>query len=145
MANFKDVWVRRDFFCEPDLDETYQKKRIEEWMQWWEKEEKKPAMELDVKILDSYVGQYEIAGYSTITFTLENRQLYFQFGGMEKERLDPESETNFSAKTFDAAIIFMKNARGEVEKLMINCDAKKIPAKKVKWHETRINPGMNWL
>jgi CubicO group peptidase (beta-lactamase class C family) len=70
------------------------------------------AIKVDPKILDAYVGQYEIDSISKFTITREGDSLMGQATGGPKLKLFPESETKFFVKEVDAQITFVRDDKG---------------------------------
>src|SRR5882724_484074 len=71
------------------------------------------------KILEAYVGTYELAPTFSIVITLEGNQLVSQATHQSKIPLFAESETKFFPKAFDAEMEFFKNDKGEVTHLIL--------------------------
>ena len=95
------------------------------------KERKEIAV--DQKILEKYVGQYELAAPKiVIGFTLENGKLFGQVGGQSKFALSAESETVFFSKDVNLQITFMKDAQGQTTGLTFNQGGTVIQAQKIK-------------
>ena len=95
------------------------------------KERKETAV--DQKILEKYVGQYELAAPKiVISFTLENGKLFGQVGGQSKFALSAESETVFFSKDVNLQITFTKDAQGQTTGLTFNQGGSVIPAQKIK-------------
>jgi len=90
------------------------------------------AAEVDPKIYDAYVGQYELAPDLIITVTKENNRLFAQATGQPKFELYPESETKFFARVADLQVTFVKNEEGEVTQLIVHQGGKDTPARKIK-------------
>jgi len=90
------------------------------------------AIEVDPKIYDAYVGQYELAPDLIATVTKENNRLFAQATGQPKFELYPESETKFFLKVADVQFTFVKNEEGEVTQLIIHQEGKDSPARKIK-------------
>ncbi len=90
------------------------------------------AIKLDTKILDSYVGQYEIAPEFVLTVTREGDRLFGAPTGQEKAELFAESETEFFLKVVDARISFVKNEKGEVTQLILHQGGRNMAGKKIK-------------
>lgn len=63
---------------------------------------------LDPKLLDRYVGAYELAPGANILITLENGQLFEKLGNQPAFPIFPESETMFFLKVVDAQMEFPK-------------------------------------
>ncbi len=90
------------------------------------------AAEVDPKVYDAYVGQYELTPDLIATVTKENNRLFAQATGQPKFELYPESETKFFAKVADIQVTFVKNEKGEVTQLIVHQEGKDTPAKKIK-------------
>ena len=67
---------------------------------------KKPQIEIDPKLLEPYLGDYEIGPGVIFTFTRENGQLVSQVTGQSKVPLLAASNTRFHPVTIDADIEF---------------------------------------
>ena len=61
------------------------------------------------KILQDYVGTYQLAPNFSLTMTLENGQLMTQATGQPKFPLYAESETRFFLKVVDAEVEFVRD------------------------------------
>ncbi len=81
---------------------------------------KKPSLKLDAKILDSYVGNYEIVPSFVIAITKEGDRLMLQATGQPKFQLFAESDAKFFLKVVDAKITFEKDDKGEVTHLVLH-------------------------
>jgi len=89
------------------------------------------AVEVDPRIYDVYVGQYELAPDLIATVTKENNRLFAQATGQPKFELYPESETKFFARVADIQVTFVKNEEGEVTQLIVHQEGKDSPARKI--------------
>jgi CubicO group peptidase (beta-lactamase class C family) len=89
------------------------------------------AIKIDPKILDAYVGQYEVNPNSIIAMTREGDSLMGQATGGPKLELFPESETKFFVKVFDAQVTFVKDDKGVVTHLIMHRGGDRT-AKKIK-------------
>ena len=89
------------------------------------------AVKIDPKILDAYVGQYELNSNFIITMTREGDSLMTQATGQPKFELFPESETKFFLKAVDAQVIFVKDDKGAVTHLILHQGGEQ-KAKKIK-------------
>jgi CubicO group peptidase (beta-lactamase class C family) len=78
------------------------------------------AIKIDPKILDAYVGQYELNPNFILTMTREGDSLMSQATGQPKFELFPESETKFFVKAFDAQVTFVKDDKGIVTHLILH-------------------------
>jgi len=93
------------------------------------KEKKRKIIDVDSKIYDAYVGQYEFV--YIIKITKENNHLFFEGGQRAKVEIYPESETNFFLEAVDAQITFAKNEKGEVTQLIFHQRDKDTLCKKI--------------
>lgn len=90
------------------------------------------AINVDSKIYDAYVGQYEIAPNVVLGITKEGEKLMSQTTGQSKMELLPESEIEFFIKGFTAQFVFVRDGMGRVTKLIINQEGQRVTAKKLK-------------
>jgi CubicO group peptidase (beta-lactamase class C family) len=86
---------------------------------------------LDPKVVEKYVGQYEVAPGVVVAFTLENGKLTGQLGDQPKFGLIAESETRFFARDKNALITFIKDANGQITGMTLRQGGGDIPAKKI--------------
>lgn len=89
------------------------------------------AIKIDPKILDAYVGQYELNPNFIITMTREGDSLMAQPTGQPKFELFPESETRFFMKIADVQFTFVKDDKGAVTHLILHQGGEQ-KAKKIK-------------
>ena len=95
------------------------------------KERKEIAV--DPKVLEKYVGQYELAQPKVVLdFTLENGRLFGQLAGQSKFALSAETETIFFSRDVNLQITFTKDAQGATTGLMFSQGGANIPARKIK-------------
>ena len=92
----------------------------------------KAEIQVDEKILESYVGDYELAPNFIISITKEQNKLFAQATGQGKNELFSETETKFFLKVVDAQVEFVKDEAGKISKLVLNQGGKKIDGKKIK-------------
>ena len=90
------------------------------------------VVNLDSKIYDAYIGQYEIAPNVVLDITKEDAKLMSQTTGQPKMELLPESEIEFFIKGFTAHFVFVRDETGRVTKLIINQEGQRIMARKLK-------------
>ena len=90
------------------------------------------AIKLDPKIFDNYAGQYELAPNVFFTVTKEGDSLTGQTAGQPKMELNAESEISFFLKEVPAQILFLRDEKGQVARLIFIQDGRIIPAKKIK-------------
>lgn len=87
---------------------------------------------VDAAILKQYVGEYELAPTFKITVTLNGNNLKAQATGQPQFDLFPSAVDKFFLKVVDAQVEFVKNDKGEVEKLILHQNGQHIPGKKVR-------------
>jgi CubicO group peptidase (beta-lactamase class C family) len=87
-------------------------------------------VKIDPKILDAYVGDYQLEGNYIIQITKENDRLMSLAPEQPKFQLFPESETKFFLKVDEGTITFVKDASGKVTHLVLEPSGQK--AKKIK-------------
>jgi CubicO group peptidase (beta-lactamase class C family) len=75
---------------------------------------------LDPKILDEYVGQYELGPGLVLDVTRSADQLWLQATGQSRVQLFPESQTDFFLKVADAQVRFVKDPSGRVTHLVLH-------------------------
>jgi hypothetical protein len=78
------------------------------------------AIKVDPKILEGYVGAYELAPTFVITITKEQDHLMLQATGQPKFEIFAESEKEFFLKVVDAQITFVKDGKGDVTELILH-------------------------
>jgi CubicO group peptidase (beta-lactamase class C family) len=90
--------------------------------------------EVDVAedILETYVGEYELAPTFSITVTLEGGALFLQATGQPKFPIFAESDTKFFLKVVDAQISFTTDDSGAVAELSLHQNGADQPARKVR-------------
>ncbi|MCF6462001.1 serine hydrolase [Clostridium sp. Cult1] len=131
----KDVDIRIEFIKNEEekitelvleqLGMTFVCKRVEDI-------EEKKEIEIDPKVYDNYVGEYELAPNVIIKITKEDNSLYAQLTDQDKFEIFPESEEEFFYKVVDAKITFQKDDTGNVTHLILYQNAQEIPANKIK-------------
>ncbi|MFZ1678412.1 MAG: serine hydrolase [Saprospiraceae bacterium] len=83
------------------------------------------------KILETYVGEYEIPSVFTFSVTKEQNRLFIVVDGQEKFEIFPETETKFFTKVNDAQFEFVKDDSGKVTKSILNQGGRQADAKKL--------------
>ncbi len=83
------------------------------------------------KILDEYVGEYELAPDFIFTITRQSDKLFAQLSGQPRFRVFAEAENKFYFKVVKAQIVFNRGANGAIESLTLNQDGSQT-AKKIK-------------
>jgi CubicO group peptidase (beta-lactamase class C family) len=91
-------------------------------------------VEISVKpeILKLYVGTYQLTPDMIFTITVEDNKLMAQLTGQPEFQLFGESETEFFYKVVEARITFVKNADGDVTRLILHQHGRDMPAMKIK-------------
>jgi tetratricopeptide (TPR) repeat protein len=92
----------------------------------------KPPVVVDVKVFDTYVGEYEIGPGFVLRVFREGEKFMTQATGQEKFEIFPESETTFSPRVFAAKLTFVKDADGKVTEVRIDQNGRVTPARKIK-------------
>jgi len=90
------------------------------------------SINVDSKIYDDYVGQYEIDSNVLLDITKEGEKLMSQTTGQAKMELLPESEIEFFIKGFTAQFVFVRDGTGKVTKLIINQEGQRVTINRVK-------------
>ena len=90
------------------------------------------SINVNSKIYDDYVGQYEIASNVLLDITKEGEKLMSQTTGQAKMELLPESEIEFFIKGFTAQFVFVRDGTGKVTKLIINQEGQRVTVNRVK-------------
>lgn len=75
---------------------------------------------VSAKVLDSYVGQYELAPGFVLTIRREGESLTGQATGQPRLKLVAQSETDFRVSTVDASLTFVKDKDGKVTQLVLH-------------------------
>ena len=83
------------------------------------------------KVLEQYVGVYQLAPSFNLNITLENGQLMAQASGQGKAPLFASSETRFFYKVVDAQIDFAKNDKGKVTSLTLHQGGRDMPGQRI--------------
>ena len=86
---------------------------------------------VDPKLLEGYVGNYELAPKFILTVTREGERLITQATGQPKAQIFPEGEREYFSKVVDAQIIFVTDSAGHATSLTLHQNGADIPAKRV--------------
>ncbi|BAZ23557.1 hypothetical protein NIES4073_44460 [Kalymmatonema gypsitolerans NIES-4073] len=97
----------------------------------YELPKKRIAIEVDPKIYDAYVGQYELAPNFILTISKEDNRIFAQATGQPKFEIYPESDTKYFLTVVDAQITFVKDEKGELTQLILHQNEQDIPGKKI--------------
>lgn len=86
---------------------------------------------VDPKILDRYVGKYQLAPGFILSITREGDHLYAQATGQSKNEVFAESEKDYFLKVVDAQFTFETNAGGVATQVVLRQAGQNIPAKRI--------------
>ena len=86
---------------------------------------------VDKKILETYVGEYELRPGFVMKVFLEDDRLFTQATGQNKFEVFPESETTFSPREFKAKLTFVKDADGKITGLKLNQNGREMLARRL--------------
>jgi len=87
-------------------------------------------IKLETKVLEQYLGVYEIQPGFDITVTLDGNKLMTQATGQQKSQIFPESQTKFFLKVVDAKIEFVANDKGLFDSFVLYQGGQEVPGKK---------------
>jgi D-alanyl-D-alanine carboxypeptidase len=90
------------------------------------------AISLDAKVLERYVGEYELAPRTIVTVRRDNDKLTAQLTGQPVAELFAEAEAKFFYKIVDAQIEFLSGDAGTVTGLKLYQGGNIVPGKKIK-------------
>lgn len=90
-----------------------------------------PPVKVDKRILESYVGDYELRPGFVMKVFLEEDRLFTQATGQNKFEVFPESESTFSPREFKAKLTFVKDAEGKITGMKLNQNGREISARKL--------------
>jgi hypothetical protein len=77
-------------------------------------------LSLDTKVLDSYVGNYELFANFILTVSREDNQLFVQATSQPRAAVYSKSNVEFFFKTVDAQITFETDAQGRATALVLH-------------------------
>lgn len=86
---------------------------------------------VDPKLLEGYVGSYELAPKFILTVTREGDKLITQATGQPQVPIFAESEREFFAKVVDAQITFVTDAQGRATELILHQGGNDMHAKRI--------------
>lgn len=90
-----------------------------------------PILAVSEKLLEEYVGEYELAPKVFITITRINDKLFAQLTGQPRFRIFAESDNKFFLKVVVAKLIFNRNAEGKIASVTLSQNGDQV-AKKIK-------------
>jgi hypothetical protein len=88
------------------------------------------VIRVDPQVLDTYVGQYELAPKAMLVLDREKQHLMAQITGQPRFEVFPESDTEFFWKIVEAHFTIQKDEKGQVKGLVFEQGAAKLTAKK---------------
>ena len=88
-------------------------------------------VDIDPKVFDGYVGQYQLAPNFVMTITRDGTQLFVQATGQPKLEIFPESERDYFLKVVDAQITFETDSQGRATGLVLHQNGMNQPAKRL--------------
>jgi CubicO group peptidase (beta-lactamase class C family) len=90
------------------------------------------GIKVDDKILQTYVGEYEIPSAFTFSVTKKQDRLFIQAIGQDQFEIFADTENKFFTKVTDAEFEFVKDDSGKVTKVIMNQGGRQADAKKIK-------------
>jgi len=93
--------------------------------------ERPPLAKVDSKVLDSYVGRYEVGPGMSVNVTREGDRLFGQIANQPKMELVPESATQFYIREMDTPVTFVKSENGEVKEAIVELGSRTLRGKRV--------------
>lgn len=101
------------------------------------KKTNKPApdsngIKVDEKILETYIGEYEIPNVFSFDVVKEKNRMYIKVKGQEQFEIFAESNNKFFTKVNDAVFEFTKDDSGKVTKTILTQGGRSVEAKKIK-------------
>jgi CubicO group peptidase (beta-lactamase class C family) len=100
-------------------------------LQKYDTTKQRAEISVDAKILETYVGEYQLAPTFKLTVTREGNNLFVQATEQPKFQVFAESLTDFFYKVVDAQITFVKDDKGQVTQLILHQNGQNLPAKKI--------------
>ncbi|MEW6510744.1 MAG: serine hydrolase [Bacteroidota bacterium] len=90
------------------------------------------GIKLNEKLLESYIGEYEIRPGFTFSVTNDEGRLFVQATGQDKLEMFAETETKFFLKVNDAQLEFITDDTGNAKKAILRQGGRITDAKKIK-------------
>jgi serine-type D-Ala-D-Ala carboxypeptidase/endopeptidase len=95
---------------------------------------------VDLKILDGYVGMYQLAPSFAITITRDGEHLFEQATAQPKFEIYPESEKDFFLKVVEAQITFVTDDKGKATAMVLHQNGVDHRAERVEPGAAAIGP-----
>jgi D-alanyl-D-alanine-carboxypeptidase/D-alanyl-D-alanine-endopeptidase len=92
---------------------------------------------LSAKVLDGYVGHYEMTPTSIFAVTREGDQLFAQLTGQPRSAVYSKAEKEFFYKVVDAQISFHADAQGQATELVLHQNGRDQTAKRISDSEAK--------
>jgi hypothetical protein len=92
---------------------------------------------LDAKILDRYVGTYQMDRWVLKSVSRDGGRSYVELTGQPKFEVFPESERKFFLKVVDAQLTFDVDAQGAATRVTLHQNGNDIPAKRLSGAEAK--------
>jgi CubicO group peptidase (beta-lactamase class C family) len=89
------------------------------------------AIAINPKLLDGYVGSYELAPNFILTVTRESDHLFTQATGQQKFEVFPEGDKDFFLTVVDAQITFETDSQGKATDLILHQNGMNQKAKRI--------------
>jgi serine-type D-Ala-D-Ala carboxypeptidase/endopeptidase len=89
------------------------------------------AITIDSKMLDEYVGAYEVVPNIRLTVTRQGDRLLGQLPGQEPHGIFPEAKDKFFFRVAEATVDFDRNEQGQVTGLVLHQNRRDTKAKRV--------------
>lgn len=86
---------------------------------------------IDPKLLDGYVGCYQLSPNFVLTVTRDDNRLFVQATGQSKFEVLPEGAKEYFAKVFDIQITFQADDGGRATGLILHQNGLHLPAKRI--------------
>ena len=90
------------------------------------------AIKLDPKILNAYVGEYQIAPNFIIKISVDGNRVFAQPTGQERLELFAETEMDFFLEAVDAELTLVKDDKGQVTHAVLHQNKVDQKANKIK-------------
>jgi len=89
------------------------------------------SVAVDPKLLEGYVGKYELAPSFVLTITREGDKMYAQATGQPRFEIFASAPAEFFLKVVDAQLTFRAVKAGKAEELVLHQNGHDMPGKRV--------------
>jgi CubicO group peptidase (beta-lactamase class C family) len=93
--------------------------------------EPKAATNVPAAALDAIIGRYDMSDGTTLTITRENGRVFMEITGRKKFEILPKSDRTFFVNSGEAEATFVRNANGQVVKVILKQGGERIDAPKL--------------